>query len=71
VGVSDIGAQQAREHHRAAEAALALAERHRQQRNALVRRLRESDPRRWSYRALATAVGCSPELIAAIVKERV
>ncbi|GAB3465306.1 hypothetical protein [Actinophytocola sediminis] len=70
-GVSDIRAQQAREHHRAAEAALELAEQHRQQRNAMVRRLRESDPRRWSYQALAKAVGCSPELIAAIVKNRV
>jgi AraC-like DNA-binding protein len=70
-GVSDSRAQQAREHHRAAEAALELAERHRQQRNALVRRLRESDPQRWSYKALAAAVGCSPELVAAIVKNRV
>jgi hypothetical protein len=27
-------------------------------------------PKRWSYTALASAVGCSPELIAAILKGR-
>jgi len=51
--------------------ALALAERHRQQRDALVRQLREADPHTWSYSALAAAVGCSKELIAAIIKGRV
>ncbi|OLF16390.1 hypothetical protein [Actinophytocola xanthii] len=68
--VSDIRAQQAREHHERASAAAALAERHREQRNRLVRALRDADPRRWTYPALAKAVGCSPELIAAIVKGR-
>lgn len=70
-GISDIRAQQAREHHRAAAGADLAAERHRLQRNRLVRELREADPRRWTYPALAGAVGCSAELIAAIVKGRV
>jgi hypothetical protein len=68
---SDIRAQQAREHHRASVVATAQAEQHRIQRNRLVRELRDTDPASWSYTALAKAVGCSPELIAAIVKERV
>jgi hypothetical protein len=67
---SDASVQQAREHHRRAAEALALAERHRQQRDALVRRAREEDPDRWSYGALAAALGCSKELVAAIVKRR-
>jgi AraC-like DNA-binding protein len=69
-GVSDIRAQQAREHHNAAAAAQALAKQHQQQRNTLIRRLRASDPALWSYKAIANAVGCSPELVAAIVKAR-
>jgi ribosome-binding protein aMBF1 (putative translation factor) len=68
---SDPRVQQAREHHRRAAEALALAERHRQQRDALIRRAREENPDRWSYSALAAAVGCSKELIAAIIKGRV
>jgi hypothetical protein len=67
---SDARAQQAREHHRALAAALAGAEQHREQRNELVRQLRAEDPQRWTYPALAKAIGCSPELIAAIVKGR-
>lgn len=68
--VSDIRAQQAREHHRAAAEFNAKAEQHRAQRNRLVRQLREADPDRWTYAALAKAVGCSPELIAAIIRDR-
>jgi len=68
---SDIRAQQAREHHRDSIAAGAAAARHRAARNALVRALRADDPDRWTYPALAKAVGCSPELIAAILKNRV
>jgi ribosome-binding protein aMBF1 (putative translation factor) len=67
---SDPRIQQAREHHQRAAEALALAERHRQQRDALIRRAREEDPGRWSYNALAAAIGCSKELIAAIIKHR-
>jgi ribosome-binding protein aMBF1 (putative translation factor) len=68
---SDPMVHQAREHHRRAAEALELAERHRQQRDALIRRARAQDPQRWSYNALAAAVGCSKELIAAIIKNRV
>jgi len=69
-GVSDIRAQQAREHHRASADSTAQAKQHQEQRNRLVRELRQSDPDVWTYTALARAVGCSPELIAAIVKGR-
>lgn len=69
--VSDIRAQQAREHHRASAEAVRIAEHHRQLRNKLIRDLRDSDPHRWTYPNLAKAVGCSPELIAAIIKGRV
>jgi hypothetical protein len=65
--VSDARAQQAREHHRAAGAAPASARRPPPQPDALVRRLRAEDPARWSYGALAGAVGCSPELIRVIL----
>jgi ribosome-binding protein aMBF1 (putative translation factor) len=67
---SDPNIQRAREHHRRAAEALALAERHRQQRDALIRRAREDNPDRWSYSALAAAIGCSKELIAAVIKYR-
>jgi len=67
---SDARAQQAREHHEAAARALADADRHRDQRDQLVRSLRRDDPKRWTYLALAKAVGCSPELIAVIIKQR-
>jgi hypothetical protein len=56
---SDPTIQQAREHHRRAAEALALAERHRQQRDALIRRAREEDPGRWSYSALAAAIAAA------------
>jgi hypothetical protein len=64
----DIRAQQAREHHREAAALEEQAARRRELRDRLIRRLRADDPRRWTYPALAAAVGCSPELIAHIVK---
>jgi len=69
VGSSDARAQQAREHHEAAARALEEAARHREQRDALVRALRKEDPDRWSYKVLARTVGCSPELIAVILKQ--
>jgi hypothetical protein len=68
--MSDARAVQAREAHRLAGDAERLAAQHRSQRDRLVRQLRAEDPARWSYTALAAAVGCSPELIAAIVKGR-
>ena len=60
---SDARAQQAREHHRAASAAERDAARHRAARDQLVRRLRDEDPARWTYSALAGAVGCDQQLI--------
>lgn len=68
---SDVRAQQAGEHHRAAADSSAEADQHRMLRNQLVRQLRAEDTERWTYPALAAAVGCSPELIAAIIQERV
>lgn len=65
---ADARAQQAREHHRAAGVDEASAAQHRAQRDDLVRRLRADDPRRWTYPALARAIGCSEQLIAVIVK---
>ena len=64
----DIRAQQAREHHKLAADDKASATRHREQRDRLVRQLRTDDPSRWTYPALAAAVGCSPELIAHIIR---
>jgi hypothetical protein len=69
--VSDPRAQQAREHHRGALGAEQQAGQHRSARNALMRALRAEDPKRWTYRALAKAVGCTEELAAAIIKGRV
>lgn len=66
----NVIAQQAREHHQAAMGLGATAAQHRAQRNALVRRLRAEDSDRWSYGALAAAIGCSKELVAAIVAGR-
>ena len=54
--------------HRKAVEADELAARQRAERDALIRRLREEDPKRWSYGALAAAIGCSRELIALVVK---
>lgn len=68
--MSDIRAQQAREHHRAAEAATADANRHRAIRDHLIRTLRAEDEKRWSYGALSKAVGCSYQLIPAILKTK-
>jgi hypothetical protein len=67
---SDIRAQQARSHNQAATEARELANRYQDQRDRLIVQLRSEDPARWSYSALAKAVGVSPELIAAIVKGR-
>lgn len=68
--VSDARVQQAREHHREALKALEGAAQHREVRDRLVRQLRRDDPATWTYSALAKAVGCSPELIAVIVKAK-
>lgn len=67
--MSDIRAAAARDHHRAAAEAGRQADQHRSQRDELVRSLRRDDPGRWTYKALSRAVGCSPELIAVIVRQ--
>ena len=54
--------------HRKAVEVDELAARKRAERDALIRQLREEDPQRWSYGALAAAIGCSRELIALVVK---
>lgn len=58
----------AREHHRDAAAAGRLADEHRECRDRLVRQLRAEDPQRWTYAELARTVGCSPELVAYIIR---
>jgi hypothetical protein len=68
--MSDARAALAREAHRLAGEAEQRAAQHRAHRDQLVRQLRREDPQRWTYPALAAAVGCSPELVAAIVKGR-
>jgi AraC-like DNA-binding protein len=65
----DIRAQQAREHHARSLGLEDEAGREREMRDRLIRALREDDPQAWSYKALARAVGCSPELIAYIIKQ--
>jgi len=66
----DIKVQQAREHHARSLEKEAEAGREREQRDRLIRQIRDDNPARWSYSALARAVGCSRELIAYIVAER-
>lgn len=66
----DIRAQQAREHHRLAAEDEQRAAGHRDLRDRMVRLLRAEDPRFWTYPRLAEAVGCSPELIAHIIRTR-
>lgn len=63
----DPKAQQAREHHLRSGDASRDAAQHRAQRNALVRQLWTTERDSWTYRSLAGAVGCSPELIAKII----
>ena len=65
----DVRAATAREENRLAAEAGRSAGLHRERRDHLVRQLRAEDPGRWSYAALAKAVGVSPELIAHIVKQ--
>ena len=66
--IEDARALQARTLHKAAAAADSDAELCRQQRDRLVRALRNEDPVRWSYRKLAAAVGCSKALIQQILE---
>lgn len=65
---SDSRAASAREHHRLAAEDEERAASHRFQRDLLIIALRRDDPARWTYKALADAVGCSPELAAHVCK---
>ena len=63
----DARAAAAREAHRASLAALSTAKQHRAQRDQLILQLRREGTH-WTYERLAQVLGCSPELIAKIVR---
>lgn len=65
-GTSDPRAVRARELHRKAAEADELAARYRLERDRLIHQLRAEDPARWSYSAIAAALGCSRELVALV-----
>lgn len=69
---SDVDAvvQQAREHHRRSHEHSRVAGLHRLQRDMLIRQIWRDSRDEWTYEKLAKAIGdgCSPELIAKIVK---
>ena len=69
-GSSDPLAARAAELHAKALGADAEAARYRAERDEIIDRLRRAEPERWSYTALARALGCSRELIAQIVRRR-
>ena len=64
----DVRADQAKREHRQSRARDAEARQHREARDYLVRVLRREDPSYWTYTRLAAAIGCSPELIAHIIR---
>ena len=66
--MSDPRAARARELHRQAAEADALAARRRAERDRLIMSLRAEDPQRWSYSTIAAAVGCSRELVALVLR---
>ena len=70
VGSSDPLAARAAGLHAKALEADAVAAQYRAERDELIDRLRADEPKRWSYTALAQALGCSRELIAQIVRRR-
>jgi len=67
-GSSDARASRARELHRKAAEADEVAARHRAERDRLILQLRAEDPERWTYTAIAAALGCSRELVALIAR---
>lgn len=67
---SDVWAARAAQLHEKAAEAERLAAQYRGERDALIRRLRADDEKRWSYGALAKVIGCSRELIAQVAKRR-
>lgn len=66
--MSDVRATAARDFHERAIEAEKKADQFRARRDRLIRNLRTEDAVHWTYPRLAVAVGCSPELIAHIVK---
>lgn len=64
---SDPRAAAARAHHRSSQMHEEAAGRERLLRNQIVKTLRTEDPKKWTYGALADAVGCSEELIRKII----
>ncbi|MBE5453470.1 hypothetical protein E3G52_000334 [Mycobacteroides abscessus] len=66
----DARAQQAREHHRLSGDASRVGAQHRDQRDALVRSLWDTEREKWTYAKLAAAVGCSAQLIQKIIDGR-
>ncbi|NIK60774.1 LAGLIDADG family homing endonuclease [Kribbella shirazensis] len=64
-------AQQAQDHHQALCVSESTGRFHKDQRDRLIKALRAEDPQRWTYPALAAAIGCSPASIAAAVRGRV
>ena len=65
---ADARSARARELHLKAAEADRLAAQSRAERDRLILQLRAEDPARWSYTALADALGCSRELIALVVR---
>jgi AraC-like DNA-binding protein len=61
--VTDIRIQQAKEHHEVAAALKDHGRRRRELRDQIIRRLREEDPKQWTFGRLAREIGCSKELI--------
>ncbi|MCC2321220.1 helix-turn-helix domain-containing protein [Cellulomonas xiejunii] len=45
-----------------------MAARYRLERDRLILQLRAEDPARWSYSAIAEALGCSRELVALVTR---
>ena len=69
-GSSDPLAAGAAQPQAKAPSANAKAKRSQAERDEIIDRLRQAEPERWSYTALARALGCSRELIAQIVRRR-
>jgi hypothetical protein len=67
-GTSDSRAARARELHAKAAEADQIAARYRAERDKLIHQLRDENPQRWSYGAIAAAMGCSRELVALVLK---
>lgn len=68
--MANLLAAQARALHQQSLQSVEEAGHLRDQRDALIRRLRADDPATWTNVELAKAVGCSPELIFRILQGR-